>query len=49
VDVPARAIHHFLEDVEFLVRRGDQHTNLEFRHFLLGMGCPGAIVGQVRY
>ncbi|MBV9122223.1 MAG: hypothetical protein JO112_02540 [Planctomycetes bacterium] len=38
-----------LEDVEFLVRRCNDHINLEFRHFLLGMGCPAAVVGQVGY
>jgi hypothetical protein len=38
-----------LEDVEFLVRRSDEHINVEFRQFLLGTGCPAAIIGQVGY
>ena len=38
-----------IEDVEFLVRRCDEHLNSEFRQFLLGIGCPGSIVGQVGY
>jgi hypothetical protein len=36
-------------DVEFLVRRCDEHINLEFRQFLLGTGCPAVTVGQVGY
>jgi hypothetical protein len=40
---------HVLEDSEFLVRRCDEHINREFRQFLLGTGCPTAIVGQVGY
>jgi hypothetical protein len=38
-----------IEDVEFLVRRCDEHINGEFRQFLLGTGCPAAIIGQVGY
>jgi hypothetical protein len=38
-----------LGDVEFLVRRCDEHINAEFRQFLLGTGCPAAVVGQVGY
>jgi hypothetical protein len=38
-----------VEDVDFLVRRCDEHLNNEFRQFLLGTGCPAAIVGQVGY
>ena len=38
-----------LVDVDFLVRRCDEHINAEFRQFLLGTGCPAAIIGQVGY
>jgi hypothetical protein len=38
-----------IEDVEFLVHRCDEHITREFRQFLLGTGCPAAIVGQVGY
>ncbi len=38
-----------IEDVEFLVRRCDEHINAEFRHFLLSTGCPPAVVGQAGY
>jgi hypothetical protein len=42
-------VRNVLEDVEFLVRRCDEHINREFREFLLGTGCPAAVVGQVGY
>jgi hypothetical protein len=45
----AAVVLRVLEDIEFLVRRCDEHVNLEFRQFLLGTGCPVAIVGQVGY
>jgi hypothetical protein len=45
----AGVVLRVLEDIEFLVRRSDQHINLEFRQFLLGTGCPAAVVGQVGY
>jgi hypothetical protein len=45
----ADVVLRVLEDIEFLVRRCDEHINREFRHFLLGTGCPAAIVGQVGY
>jgi len=38
-----------IEDAEFLVRRCDEHINSEFRQFLLGSGCPAAIVKQAGY
>lgn len=38
-----------LDDVEFLVRRCDEHVNAEFRQFLLGTGCPPRVVRQVGY
>lgn len=31
-----------LDDVEFLVRRFDEHVNAEFREFLVGIGCSNA-------
>jgi hypothetical protein len=44
-----RAALRVLEDLEFLVRRCDEHINLEFRQFLLGTGCPATVIGQVGY
>jgi hypothetical protein len=38
-----------IENVVFLVSRCDEQINQEFRQFLLGTGCPAAIVGQVGY
>jgi hypothetical protein len=38
-----------IEDVQFLVSRCDEHIASEFRHFLLGTGCPPAIVAQAGY
>jgi hypothetical protein len=38
-----------IQDAEFLVHRCDEHINAEFREFLLGIGCPGAIVAQAGY
>jgi hypothetical protein len=38
-----------IDDVAFLVRRCDEHSNGEIRQFLLGTGCPAAVVGQVGY
>jgi hypothetical protein len=45
----ADEVRDVLQDVEFLVRRCDEHINGEFRQFLLGIGCPAAIVGRVGY
>jgi len=45
----ADVVLRVLEDIEFLVRRCDEHVNSEFRQFLLGSGSPAAIVGQVGY
>jgi hypothetical protein len=42
-------VFRVIEDVAFLVRRCDEHINGEFRQFLLGCGCPAAIIGQVGY
>ena len=38
-----------IDDVEFLVHRCDEHFDAEFREFLLGTGCPVAIVTQAGY
>jgi len=38
-----------IEDAEFLVYRCDEHINLEFRTFLLEIGCPDQIVRQAGY
>jgi hypothetical protein len=37
------------QDVEFLVRRCDEHINAEFREFLTGIGCSPATIGQSGY
>lgn len=42
-------VDSMIEDVEFLVYRCDEHVNSEFRAFLLGCGCPAAIVAQSGY
>jgi hypothetical protein len=38
-----------IQDAVFLVHRCDEHINAEFREFLLGTGCPLAIVVQAGY
>jgi hypothetical protein len=45
----ADVVSRVIEDVEFLVRRCDEHINSEFRQFLLGNGCPAAVVAQAGY
>ena len=45
----ADRVSRVIEDVAFLVRRCDEHINGEFRQFLLGTGCPAAVIGQVGY
>jgi hypothetical protein len=45
----ADVVLRVIEDVEFLVRRCDEHINREFRQFLLGTGCAAAVIGQVGY
>jgi hypothetical protein len=45
----ADVVLRVIEDVEFLVRRCDDHINREFRQFLLGTSCPSAVIGQVGY
>jgi hypothetical protein len=38
-----------IDDAKFLVHRCDEHINAEFREFLVGTGCPAAIVAQAGY
>jgi hypothetical protein len=38
-----------IQDAEFLIQRSDEHINAEFREFLLGIGCPSAILAQAGY
>ena len=45
----AATVLKVIQDAEFLVRRCDEHINAEFREFLLGIGCPAAIVAQSGY
>jgi len=45
----AELVQRVIVDVEFLVRRCDEHINQEIRLFLLGTGCPATIAGQVGY
>lgn len=42
-------VSRVIEDVEFLVRRCDENVTGEFRPFLLGTGCPAAVVAQAGY
>jgi hypothetical protein len=45
----ADVVVRVLEDIEFLVCRCEEHITREFREFLLGTGCPAAVIGQVGY
>lgn len=45
----ADVVVRVLDDIDFLVRRCDEHITTEVRQFMLGTGCPAAIVGQVGY
>lgn len=38
-----------IQDVEFLVRRCDEHLQTEFRQFLAGIGCSAPIITQAGY
>lgn len=38
-----------VEDVEFLVRRCDDHIDAEFRVFLTGLGCSATTIAQAGY
>ncbi len=47
--VKGGTVFRVIEDVEFVVNGCDEHINAEFRQFLLGCGCPPAIVNQAGY
>jgi hypothetical protein len=38
-----------IQDVDFLVRRSDEHISAEFKEFLLGVGCSAATIAQAGY
>ncbi len=38
-----------IQDIEFLVRRCDEHVNTEFRQFLVDVGCSTTIIAQAGY
>lgn len=38
-----------IQDVEFLVSRCDEHINIEFREFLVGVGCSVATITPAGY
>ncbi len=38
-----------IQDVDYLVHRCEEHINLEFREFLVGLGCSAATIAQAGY
>ncbi len=38
-----------IQDVEYLVRRSDEHITTEFRQFLVDVGCSSATIAQAGY
>ena len=42
-------VNRVVDEIEFFVRRCDEHINVEFREFLLGCSCPPAVVAQSGY
>lgn len=38
-----------IQDVDYFVHRCDEHINLEFREFLVGVGCNPATIAQAGY
>lgn len=38
-----------IHDAEFMVHRCDEHINVEFREFLLAVGCPISIISAAGY
>jgi hypothetical protein len=38
-----------IDDVDFLIKRCDEHLAKEFRQFLIDAGCPAAIIAQAGY
>jgi hypothetical protein len=45
----ADVVLRVFEDIDFLVCRCNEHINQELRQFLISIGCPAAVVGQVGY
>ena len=45
----AGTVAKVIEDVEFLVKRCNEHINSEFREFLVRCGCPVAVIAQCGY
>ncbi|MBX9627915.1 MAG: hypothetical protein K2X82_29215 [Gemmataceae bacterium] len=42
-------VRDVIDDIDFLVSRCDEHIDAEFRQFLLGCGCPPAVIAQAGY
>lgn len=38
-----------IQDIDYLVRRCDEHINSEFREFLAGVGCGAATIARAGY
>jgi hypothetical protein len=38
-----------IQDIDFLVTRCDAHISVEFREFLVGIGCSAATITQTGY
>jgi hypothetical protein len=38
-----------IQDIEFLVNRCDEHVNVEFREFLIGVSCSAATIARAGY
>jgi hypothetical protein len=38
-----------IQDVEFMVNRCDEHINVEFRHFLVRIGCSAGTIASAGY
>jgi len=44
-----RTVVKAIQDVQYLVFRCDEHINVEFREFLIGIGCSATTIGQAGY
>lgn len=38
-----------IQDIEFLVNRSDEHINVEFKEFLVSVGCSAQTITQAGY
>jgi hypothetical protein len=38
-----------IQDIEYLVHRSDDHINVEFRQFLVDVGCSATTIAQAGY